>query len=112
MSVIKSKSFLVAATIFLLVSIPVTTYVIIRSEQTARSPKAATLCQTDCVSLEETESKNSIKADINSDGKVDGTDLAILIANYGKKGKNIADLNNDGIIGEDDLVLLQTKWSK
>lgn len=51
-------------------------------------------------------------ADINSDGKVDISDLSILAANYGKTGQTFAqgDLNSDGIINVFDLSILAGAW--
>jgi len=48
-------------------------------------------------------------ADINSDGKVDVTDLGILLSNWGASGS--ADINNDGKVDVVDLGILLSNWS-
>jgi len=54
--------------------------------------------------------------DINNDGKVDATDLSILLANYGKTvigGADArADLHNDGVIDAKDLAILLANFGK
>ncbi len=47
-------------------------------------------------------------ADFNSDGFVNGADLAILLANWGGPG---GDLNNDGVTDGVDLATLIANWS-
>ncbi|AZI43764.1 hypothetical protein EHF33_03930 [Deinococcus psychrotolerans] len=51
-------------------------------------------------------------ADINGDGKVDLTDLALLMGNYGKTGGGLSgDLNRDGRVDESDLNLFTEEYS-
>jgi len=46
--------------------------------------------------------------DLNSDGKIDVTDLGILLSNWG--GSGTADINNDGKIDVTDLGILLSNW--
>jgi len=46
--------------------------------------------------------------DLNSDGKVDVTDLGILLSNWGVSGS--ADINNDGVVDVVDLGILLSNW--
>jgi len=48
-------------------------------------------------------------ADLNKDGKVDVSDLLILLAAWGKTNHE-ADLNGDGTVDEDDLLILLGAW--
>ena len=54
-------------------------------------------------------------ADIDGDGVVDATDLAILLGAWGPcpdpPAKCPADLNNDGIVDAADLAILLGAWS-
>jgi T5SS/PEP-CTERM-associated repeat protein len=50
-------------------------------------------------------------ADLNCDGRVDGTDLAILLLSWGDGGESAADLNGDGVVDGADLGLLLFFWS-
>ncbi|MFG0257708.1 MAG: M14 family zinc carboxypeptidase [Phycisphaerales bacterium JB043] len=47
-------------------------------------------------------------ADLNDDGVVDGSDLGLLLGNWGAPGS--ADLNNDGITDGADLGILLGSW--
>ncbi|MFO0783315.1 MAG: hypothetical protein U0636_06495 [Phycisphaerales bacterium] len=47
-------------------------------------------------------------ADLNSDSVVDGTDLGLLLGNWGNAGTG--DLNSDGIVDGTDLGLLLGAW--
>lgn len=49
-------------------------------------------------------------ADLNGDGRVDGTDQGILFAAFGTDDA-IADLNADGIVDAADLGILLSNWS-
>jgi hypothetical protein len=52
--------------------------------------------------------KNSLPADANGDGKVDGKDYAILLQYYGKSGSGgakIGDFNNDKQVNNIDLKI-------
>lgn len=44
-------------------------------------------------------------ADLNGDGSIDLTDLALLMNNYGKAGSTVGDLNNDRKVDDADLKL-------
>lgn len=46
--------------------------------------------------------------DLNADCMVDGTDLALLLGNWG--GSGTGDVNGDGVVGGDDLALLLNNW--
>lgn len=47
-------------------------------------------------------------ADFNHDQRVDGADLAMMLANWGNQGTG--DLNGDGVVGGNDLGLLLSAW--
>lgn len=47
-------------------------------------------------------------ADLNGDGKVDGADLGMLLANWGKPGAT--DLNGDGTTDGADQAILMGQW--
>ncbi|AWN23429.1 hypothetical protein DKM44_09470 [Deinococcus irradiatisoli] len=50
-------------------------------------------------------------ADINGDGKVDLSDLALLMGNYGKTGGGLpGDLNRDGRVDESDIRLFTDEY--
>jgi len=49
------------------------------------------------------------KGDLNSDGKVDVTDLGILLSNWG--GGESADINGDGVVDVVDLGVMLSDWS-
>ena len=49
-------------------------------------------------------------ADLNNDGRVDGTDQGILFGAFGTDDA-IADLNGDGIVDSADLGILLSNWS-
>ncbi len=53
----------------------------------------------------------SIVGDMNSDGKVNKYDFALMMANWGKSGTNISDLNSDGVINKYDFALLMARWT-
>jgi hypothetical protein len=48
-------------------------------------------------------------ADINGDGKVDFTDLSIVIANWGIPKDPRADLDEDGVVDLKDLSILVSR---
>jgi len=50
----------------------------------------------------------SNSADLNSDGRVDVTDLGILLSNWGDGGS--ADINNDGRVDVIDLGVMLSNW--
>jgi len=47
-------------------------------------------------------------ADLNNDGTVDATDLAILLGNWGEPG--VADINGNGFTDGQDLAILLNAW--
>lgn len=50
--------------------------------------------------------------DLNSDGKINATDNAIILRNFGKNPKEKkADLNSDGVVDQKDLDLMSQKIS-
>jgi hypothetical protein len=51
-----------------------------------------------------------IPADLDGDGTVSGSDLGILLANYGGPGPE-GDINGDGTVDGFDLGLLLGAWS-
>jgi hypothetical protein len=107
-----NKGALAAITVFLLVSIPLTTYLVLNSESASREPQAATVCEKDCDEATTTSNTTEIKEDLNKDGLVNGSDLAIVLTAFGKTGDNEADLNGDNIVNESDVTLVKAKWSK
>ena len=51
------------------------------------------------------------KGDINGDGKVNITDLSMLLANY-NKNTSVGDFNSDGKVDIRDLSILLSNWNK
>ena len=49
-----------------------------------------------------------LPSDLNGDGHIDGSDLGIMLANWGQRGAG--DLNNDGIVDGADLGILLVSW--
>jgi hypothetical protein len=58
------------------------------------------------ISLEPTPPK--LPADLDGDGVVGASDLAILLGAWGGKGP--ADLDGDGVVGASDLAILLGAW--
>lgn len=52
---------------------------------------------------------NSIPGDLNGDGTVSGTDLAILLGNWGTTDA-VSDIDGDGLVGGGDLAILLGNW--
>jgi len=52
---------------------------------------------------------NACLGDLNNDGNVTGSDLGLLLGQWGVAG-GFADVNNDGIVGGADLGLLLGEW--
>ncbi len=52
----------------------------------------------------------TVGADLNQDGVVNGSDLAVVLASWGSD-QSAADLNADGIVNGADLALLLAAWS-
>jgi exonuclease III len=52
---------------------------------------------------------SSIPSDLNGDGFVNATDLAILLAQWGGNGS--ADIDGDGSVGGSDLAVLLASWT-
>lgn len=50
------------------------------------------------------------RGDINRDGKIDGADLAHVLANFGQHGYAAGDVNWDGKIDGEDLGVLLGEW--
>lgn len=51
---------------------------------------------------------NTITGDLNADGVVNGSDLALLLIQWGASGA--ADLNADGVVNGSDLAILLINW--
>ena len=51
--------------------------------------------------------RGACPADLNSDNRVDGVDLAVLLASWGGPG---GDLSGDGVTGSEDLAALLSSW--
>ncbi|ACO45378.1 hypothetical protein DEDE109153_16550 [Deinococcus deserti] len=49
-------------------------------------------------------------ADLNGDGKIDLTDLALLMNNYGKTDTTVGDLNQDRKVDDADLRLFSSQY--
>jgi len=47
-------------------------------------------------------------ADINSNGRVGGDDIDILVSQWGQCGT--ADLDQNGVVGVEDLEILLSEW--
>ena len=54
---------------------------------------------------------SAISADLNQDGKINGEDLAILMASWGNND-SFKDINADGIIDSNDLSVLLNSWGE
>jgi len=50
-------------------------------------------------------------ADLDGDGRVDGTDRELLLARWGSADRS-ADLNRDGVVDGEDLGVLLSAWSE
>ena len=52
----------------------------------------------------------TVPGDVNGDGIVDGTDLALVLSVWGS-GDDAADLNGDGVVDGGDLALVLSGWT-
>lgn len=109
---LKSAQLLVVATVFILVAVPLTIYLGLRSDENARDPQASTVCTTNCNSTKTTVSNAEKPQDLNNDGKVNGADLAIFQTKLGKADYPAADFNSDGKVDTADQAILVASWSK
>jgi hypothetical protein len=50
-------------------------------------------------------------ADLDADGRVSGSDLGLLLGEWGQCGSCDADLNGDGTVSGADLGLLLGRWT-
>jgi hypothetical protein len=50
-------------------------------------------------------------ADLDGDGTIGSTDLAILLSAWGTSG-SVADLDGSGTVGSPDLAILLSAWSQ
>jgi hypothetical protein len=48
-------------------------------------------------------------ADLNNDGQVNATDLALVLASWGT-GNVVADINDDGVVNAADLGIVLGAW--
>lgn len=48
--------------------------------------------------------------DLNQDGRIDGADLTILLAEWGSESSAFADVNADGVVDGADLTILLANW--
>lgn len=57
----------------------------------------------------------TLQGDLDSDGRVDQTDLDIVLASWGQRGAAVtdsrADVNEDGSVDQDDLDYVLANWS-
>lgn len=51
----------------------------------------------------------AIPADLNGDGRVDGLDLAVLLANWG--GSGAGDIDQSGVVNGNDLTAMLAAWT-
>ena len=54
---------------------------------------------------------DSIPGDINGDDRVNGQDLAQVLANWGSISTPLADLNGDGVINGPDITIVLSSWT-
>jgi hypothetical protein len=54
---------------------------------------------------------STFSADLNSDGKVNSVDVAMLMGAWGQNSKPKADINQDGNVNSVDAALLMGQWS-
>ena len=58
------------------------------------------------------EDSCGLPADLNSDRRVNGADLAILLNEWGPcEVSCVADLDGDGVVGGSDLTRLLAQWN-
>jgi hypothetical protein len=55
------------------------------------------------------ECATPIPGDLNGDGTVNGSDLAIMLNNW--FGVGVGDINNDGGVDATDLAILLNNWT-
>ena len=60
--------------------------------------------------LRQCDSQPARQPDINQDGYVDGTDLGLLLSQWGPCTGCSADLNSDGLVDGSDLGVLLGAW--
>jgi hypothetical protein len=56
--------------------------------------------------------KAAVPGDLNGDGRVDGSDLGVLLSSWGSCRGCPADLDGDGFVNGADLALLLSSWSE
>jgi len=61
--------------------------------------------------LEIVYTRPSIPGDLNDDGYVDGSDLAIVLGAWGNCDGCVADINDDGSVDGSDLAVVLGQWS-
>jgi hypothetical protein len=54
--------------------------------------------------------QRTFPGDVNADWVVDGTDLAIVLTQWGSTASSIADLDGDGVVGGTDLAIVLATW--
>ncbi len=52
------------------------------------------------------------EGDLDQNGQIDSTDLAMLLSKYGRCNRCEEDLNGDGVVGEEDVDILLDSWGK
>lgn len=83
----------------------------IRSTGTKNSASLDTYINADRIAVSANSTASTpISGDANSDGRVNGIDYSILVANDGKNFP-AADFNRDGIVGAADLAILLSSWT-
>ena len=74
------------------------------------------ICVADGANVVLKESESFAPGDVNKDGKVDATDLSMLISDFGKSGTDItnsgSDVNGDGKVDATDLSMLIANFGK
>ncbi|MCH8880775.1 MAG: hypothetical protein IID34_12955, partial [Planctomycetes bacterium] len=52
------------------------------------------------------------EGDLDQNGQIDSTDLAMLLSKYGRCNRCEEDLNGDGVVDEEDVDILLDSWGK
>ena len=76
-------------------------YTIVALDQAGNTSPAASLSAS---------TQASTPGDLNGDGRVNITDLSILLSNYGTTNA-VADINGDGVVNIFDLSILLSRWT-
>lgn len=76
------------------------------------TPAAGPACMVGGVRVRILPQAATSNADLDGDGKVDGSDLGMLLAAWGSDGRDSgADLDADGVVSGPDLARLLAGWT-